>query len=248
MENTENEKLTLEEKAFEFERYKFRIDVIKWFIASVALVIMTIIIDKGFRERAAGVQEMQAFDRYVETILLADNIESRWKLSEYYAIVTPTERLRKRWILYKDSISSDYRTFKALKNKEEELRSLISDQGSSVPGIEKELSTIQNQLAPFQKGLTTSGKLDDALLWEAQGFSYLVQRDVENAIAAFAKSENAINGFHSVYEIGRYLTENKSRLLDSNSEFWKTAYKKIATDYSWKMPAATKISLIEHSK
>jgi|GEM_PF-5869237 len=243
--NSENE--TLEEKTFKFEKYKFNIEVFKWFIGSVALVIITIIIDKGFKERTAGIQEMQAFDKYVETILKADNIEDRWKLSEYFAIVTPTERLRERWLAYKDSISSDYANFRELKEKEFKLKNSVSTTDSLAP-IDKRLNDIQNQLAPFEKSLTNSNVFSSAELYEENGFSYLIKKDVSNAIISFRKSENATNGFHMVYEIAKYLNENKSKLMNSNSEFWKTAFKKITTDYSWKMPQDIKEKLHENSK
>lgn len=99
------------ESNMNYEKFKFLIELAKWFIGSVVLVIVTVIIDKGFKERSAGIQEMQAYDKYVDIILEADNIEERWKLSEYFAIVTPTDRLRERWVAYKDSIEEDYRKF-----------------------------------------------------------------------------------------------------------------------------------------
>jgi hypothetical protein len=70
----EKEKLTPEGKTFNIQNYKFGIELFKWFIGSVAIVVMTLIIDKGFKERTAGIQEMQAYDKYVEVILKADNI------------------------------------------------------------------------------------------------------------------------------------------------------------------------------
>jgi hypothetical protein len=62
------------------------IDLIKWSISSVAIVLVTLIIDTGFRERSTGIQEMQVYDKYVDIILKADNIEQRWKLCEYFSI------------------------------------------------------------------------------------------------------------------------------------------------------------------
>ena len=41
------------------------IDLAKWLIVSVGLVIMTTIIDQGFKDRAAGIVEMGAYDKYV---------------------------------------------------------------------------------------------------------------------------------------------------------------------------------------
>lgn len=88
------------------------IDLIKWFIGSVVIVVVTLIIDTGFKEREAGIKEMEVYDKYVSIILTADNIEQRWNLCQYFSIVTPTERLRERWQVYKDSISDDYYAWK----------------------------------------------------------------------------------------------------------------------------------------
>lgn len=248
--DTQKEKLSSEEKAFNFEKYKFIFELVKWFIGSVALVVITIIIDKGFKERSAGIQEMQAYDKYVEVILKADNIEERWKLSEYFSTVTPTERLRERWIAYKDSINADYLEFKKLKEAEQELQNqknaaLVS---GPISETDKKLNQIQRQLAPFETKLISSNNSNSAGDWEAKGFQYLLNHDVENAISAFRTSENTSNSYHQVYEIARYLSENKSKLTDSNSEFWKTAIRKITTDFSWGMPFDIRNKLIEDAK
>lgn len=237
---------TIEEKTFSFEKQKFKIELIKWFIGSVALVIVTIIVDRGFKERAAGIQEMQAFDRYVEIIMKADNIEERWKLSEYFAVVTPTERLRNRWLKYKESISADYAKFKELKDAEFNLKNKSFSEDSLTP-TDIKLKEIQKQLAPLERSMT-GNKASDAASFEAEGFSYLLNKDVENAIKSFRKSEDATNGFHAVYEIARYLSSNKTKLKDINSSFWKEAYKKIVTDYSWEMPSDVKDKLTEYSE
>jgi hypothetical protein len=248
--NAQNAKRSLEEETFHFEKFKFKIELVKWFIVSVVLVILTIIIDKGFKERAAGIQEMQAYDKYVEIILKADNIEDRWKLSEYFAVVTPAERLRNRWIAYKDSINGDYQKFRTLKEMEYELsqQKYASLTDDTMSEEDKKLNEIQNQLVTFERRLVNTNDLGAARLWESKGFMYLLDKDVNNAIEAFTNSENSYNQYHQAYEISRYLTENKSKLLDNTSEFWKTAYRKIATDYSWKMPLNIKNQLLENSK
>jgi hypothetical protein len=248
--SSENEKQSLEEKTLNFEKYKYRFELVKWFIGSVALVIITLIIDKGFKERAAGIQEMQAYDKYVEVILKADNIEERWKLAEYFSIVTPTERLRERWIAYKDSITSDYKLSKKLKDSILVLQNRKNASLASEPISEtdRKLDQIQLQLAPFEKKLLKTGDSNSAQSWEEKGFLYLLSHDVENAITAFRNSENASNTYHQVYEIARYLNENKSKLADSNADFWKTALRKITTDFSWGMPIDMKNRLIENTR
>lgn len=132
-----------------FEKWS---DLVKWFIGSVVLVIVTLIVDKGFRERSAGIQEMQAFDRYVEIILKADNIEERWKLTEFFSTVTPTDRLREKWISYKNIIAPDYNTFKKLKEKEYTLREEINA-GKKSPETLMKLNQVRKQLESYETKL-----------------------------------------------------------------------------------------------
>jgi hypothetical protein len=90
--------------------------------------------------------------------------------------------------------------------------------------------------------------LELAKKYELEGFNYLLQRDVNNAILSFRKSENSYNGFHMVYDIAFYLDKNKIKLSDRNSEFWKEVYLIILKDYSWKMPDEIKAKLVEMTK
>lgn len=83
---------------------------------------------------------------------------------------------------------------------------------------------------------------------EAEGFKYLFNRDVENAIKNFTASENAFNGYHQVYEISRFLKQNKAQLSDTKSEFWPAAYRQILQNFSWKMPGGAKEKLQTLSK
>lgn len=242
-----DEKPTMEEQAFQFEKYKFKMEMFKWFIGSVTLVAITFIIDSGFKERTAGIQEMQAFDQYVEIILKADNIEERWNLSEYFAIVTPTERLRNRWIAYKDSIRPYYNLYKKLKADEFTLRSaaLKSD---SVRTNDLKLIEIKNQLAPFEKRLINTNEEGSAEVWKDMGFAFLLQKDIENSIKSFRECEKSDGKNQSISAITAYLNENKPYLEDKNSRSWKSTYKKIATDFSTGIPDDTRAKLIEKSK
>ena len=125
------------------------IDFSKWYIVSVAIVFAAKIIESSYTERDTGIKEMQVYDKYVETILEADNIEARWKLAEYFSTVTPTERLRDRWVAYKDIIATDYLKFTELERKENELLSkdsLTSNQKNT-------LNQVQTEKAKFEKKL-----------------------------------------------------------------------------------------------
>jgi len=192
------------------------IDLIKWSISSVAIVLVTLIIDTGFRERATGIQEMQVYDKYVDIILKADNIEQRWKLCEYFSIVTPTERLRDRWKVYKDSIQDDYFTWKKSQVKDSVE---IGLNNASLLGVNKSSSAKE---------------------FEKRGFESLISKDIEESIISFRQAEDSYNGYHNCYEISNYLIRNKSELSNPNSPLWNELYNKILTDWSWGLSKETK--------
>lgn len=121
----------------------------KWYMVSVAIVFAAKTVEASFSERETGIKEMQVYDKYVNTILEADNIEARWKLAEYFSTVTPTERLRERWIDYKDIIKDDYLKFKELDSKE----SALLSQRTLTPDQKVTLNTVQREKATFEKKL-----------------------------------------------------------------------------------------------
>lgn len=92
-----------------FERFKYYVDLAKWFIVSVALVVMTTIIDAGFRDRSAGLSEIQQYDKYVtELIVLNEEVGPRRLLAQYFANVTASDKLRKQWQEYYKLLDSEY--------------------------------------------------------------------------------------------------------------------------------------------
>ncbi len=79
-----------------FEKYKYKVDLIKWLIGSVALVIMTTIINWGFNDREEGLNEIQQYDKYAtELIVLNNNPVNKRMLAQFFSTVTPSEKLRK---------------------------------------------------------------------------------------------------------------------------------------------------------
>ena len=90
-------------------KLKFWIDLAKWFIVSVALVVTTLIIDTGFKERAADLTELKFYDKYItELTVLNSNPANKIMLAEYLLCISPSIDLRKRWKAYYDTIYPDY--------------------------------------------------------------------------------------------------------------------------------------------
>ena len=191
------------------------IELIKWFIGSVVIVIVTLVIDTGFKEREAGIKEMEVYDKYVEIILNADNIEQRWKLCEYFSIVTPTERLRKRWQAYKDTISPDYYKWKKVKLQIDTLYIESTNELNDSP-----LMTVEN--------------VSNIKHIEQMAFNSLLQRDYTSSVDWLTKAENEKPGYHNCYEILKYLKSNKD-LQDTNSSKWSQFFDIIINKWSWEM-------------
>ncbi len=89
----------------------------KWFIVSVALVVGATIIGDGFKEREQDVKEIGVFDKYVTMITEADGIEKRWLLAEYFSMVAPAGELRNSWEAYKIAIRPSLDEYRANKEK-----------------------------------------------------------------------------------------------------------------------------------
>jgi hypothetical protein len=149
---------TTKEPAGNNEGYKYWIELAKWFISSVVIVILTIIIDKGIKDREAGIQEMNAYDKYVSVVLKANNIVERWKLAEYFSIVTPTERLRDRWIAYKKEIEDDYKLYLILKKNERAIMEKLESDLKNDSTLSNKLEAIQHQISVINTPLTNAEK------------------------------------------------------------------------------------------
>lgn len=200
------------------------IDLLKWFISSVCIVVVTLIIDSGFKDREAGIKEMEVYDKYVHIILQADNIEQRWKLCEYFSIVTPTERLRNRWQAYKDTISQDYFNWKSSQFSKNDSLQIISDLND--------------------KPLVTTDEVKiSAHSYEISGFNDLINKNLNSSIDNFEQANRIKPGLHNCWEIYQYLKSNKTSLLDNDSEKWNELYKKILKDWSWGLPNNIKFEL-----
>lgn len=206
------------------------VDIIKWFIGSIVIVIVTLIIESGFKERETGIEEMKIYNEYVDIILKADNIEERWKLAEYFAIVTPTQRLRERWVNYQNILAPDYKRYKGLDSVEAEIVSNPNEY------MMDSLVIIQEEKKTLGGSLVHKSNFQLAEQYESAGYDALLNKDISEAIKNFKLSEDYYNGYHQVYEIYLYLLKKKKQLANSTLEEWKSVYIDILNKYSWKMP------------
>ncbi len=102
----------------EGEKLDKLIDLGKWYIVSVAIVLAAAIVNDGFREREQDIKEMDVFDKYISTITMAGGIEQRWLLCEYFAAVSPDGPLQKAWKNYQKILQPRYDEYR---NDQEEI-------------------------------------------------------------------------------------------------------------------------------
>lgn len=109
--------------------------------------------------------------------------------------------------------------------------------GISTPADNKVKLQIENRPA------NPSSKMQKAAQMENEAFENLFAKDVAKAITSFEEIEKIYPGFHSAYEISRLLKQEAKNLSDQNSANWKSLYKSILENYSWKLSPETKNTL-----
>jgi hypothetical protein len=225
------------------ESSKNRIDLLKWFINTVVIGLLTFFFTWVLNERKQGVEEIKVYNTYIELVTKVDGLAERRLLAEFFSNVTVSSKLKEGWEDYYIILDKQY------KNEIARQDSLINkiDSTTIIGKVELENAIlVKNKIK--NTGLTSpiisERKIDNyqlALEKELEGFNFLLEKNIDDAISAFSSSENAYNSFHQVYEIAVFLkNKNKSQIRRGN-EFWKSIYQELLVKYSWKMPEAIKL-------
>lgn len=213
---------TSDKSISDFEKFKYYVELAKWFIVSVVIVVITLIIDTGFRDRAAGMQELKEYDRYVtEKIVLNSNITSRRLLAQYYSTVTPSKSLKSGWKEYYDLLDIEYtQTFNkrdSTKSVNDSLSLLLAAKTQSTPKrqvIESQIAKNEILLNNYSEELRhdivpPSSFLADDWVIVAGGYSSLL--DAQKAIDTLQGNNLSILLYkkHNMYRIiiGPYPTQ-----------------------------------------
>lgn len=224
------------------ERLKIWIDLGKWAVVSVGLVIMTKIIDTGFKDREVGIKEINEYDKYVSLVTDNNKISERRLLAQYFAHVTPSKTLQKGWQSYFNTIDEEYQALVEEKKQIKERLALLNEAENftaSSPDflqLQSEIKDIEEELTPTFKKEKTINDFEAAINWEKKGFQNLINKNLDQAISAFENSENSYNSFHQVYEIASYLKQKRKSGETIDDRFWQIIYKEILANFSWKMP------------
>jgi hypothetical protein len=241
----------------EFEKYKIKIGLFKWAIGTVGLTLITYFINWGFKDREQGIAELQVYDKYAsETVIFAVNPNNRLLLAQFFANVTPSDKLKCGWKDYLKVVTVEADTFNVRLKRWQKIADSLSKDTSTTEakaayrkakeredGYEKINSIkLADEKAPaVVEFKTTVGKPNESLAreFELKGFEALLAKDLDRAINNFTLSENSYNGYHSSYNIARHLQSIKSG-FDNSNQSWVALNRHIAQHFSWKMPPEIK--------
>jgi hypothetical protein len=214
------------ESKLKFEKYKFNWSLVKWAVGFFVFVCVTNTVSNDIKDRNEGIEEMKAFDRYVDIIHKADNTDDRWKLAVFFSAVTPTKRLRDGWVAYKDSIREEYDTFIVYKKQQSALQSKVV-QGKDPSALAK-LNQVTNQLIPYEKKLagpaqTTANAQGEVPL---NNFIDQLRKDTRNKVLSvyddFFKSANTVNN-SVVLDLLKDLGDSYTTIQTSYNTDYKSA-------------------------
>lgn len=102
----------------------------------------------------------------------------------------------------------------------------------SVPKFDHIDNEIKLQIGSNKLALN---KFDSAQSLENEAFDLLFKKDITSAIDKFDECERNYPGFHSVYDISKFLKTEKNSLSEFSSDKWKEVYTYILNKYSWKL-------------
>ena len=125
------------------------IDLGKWFMVSVAMVLGASIVSDSFRAREQDMKEMELFDKYVSTIIQVEGIEQRWLLSEYFATVSPSGKLKEAWVDYHKLLEPPYDEYKQNKEK----IAILETKDSNTVQDAKKLASLYQSNMVYEKSL-----------------------------------------------------------------------------------------------
>lgn len=206
---------------------KDKIDLVKWFLGSFVIVILTTIISYQFQDREHGLNEMNQYDKYVtELIVLNKDLGKRRLLAQYFAYVTPSDKLREPWMNYYLLLDEEYKQLQ----KQDSLLTIQITSSRDTISTQHLIQKSEEIKQKLNDDLVMPGnnKADEAARLERLGFESVLNGDIQSAIGYFQQCESVYPSYHSSYEIIKYLKSNV------NSD--KKTICKDLLKWTWKVP------------
>ena len=166
-----------------------RIDLLKWFINTVVIGLLTFFFTWVLNERKQGVEEIKVYNTYVELVTKVDGLAERRLLAEFFSNVTVSSKLKEGWENYYKILDKQYKIELA---KQDSIINKID--ASTIEGkaaLENALSVknkIQNTglTSPIIQN-TKSNNYELALKNELEGFMAVLDKNIEGTISAFSR-------------------------------------------------------------
>ncbi len=98
----------MKKKALEDTQLDRMIDLGKWVVVSVSMVVIVSVVADGFKEREQEMKELEYFDKYKDITLSIKGIDQKCLLADYFATVSPDGQFKRSWEAYREKIRPDY--------------------------------------------------------------------------------------------------------------------------------------------
>jgi hypothetical protein len=222
----------LDSQKIKLEKQKIYFDFFKWLLGTVGIGILTIFINARLNNRAAALNEMQFYDRYVTDLIVLNNKTGpRRLLAQYFSTVAPSDKIRDGWKKYYEIVNVEYQNL-LLKDsiatkRIEELQpdSLKSTNARELKKLTIQRTNIRNEISTEMKipseafGKTISDEISEAENYYRSG-SYTGK---EEALRIYYKLAFNLSDLQKLS-----LTKEQRKLLSEADE----AYKNNNIDYA----------------
>lgn len=199
-----------------------KIELIKWFLGSFVLVIITTIISFHFQDRQQSLSEVTFYDKYAtELIVLNPDVAKRRLLAQYFAHVTPNSKVREQWMSYYKIVNDEWIKAGGGSNL---YHGPQSQSDSSVSYEEHPRDNVESDLEFVLPGT----KFESASELERLGWEALLEGKKEDALFYFRRCERIYPGFHSIWEV--------IKLLESRGDLSLEEMKSDLKKLTWKLP------------
>jgi|WetSurMetagenome_2_1015567.scaffolds.fasta_scaffold02787_2 hypothetical protein len=98
-----------EELNQKLDRQKMWIENIKWFIASVLIVVVALIVDSNFKKRDLMLRELDQYDKFVDLLIANNNtIGAQYKVAGFYDKFSISKDIKEKWDIYLQELKKEY--------------------------------------------------------------------------------------------------------------------------------------------
>jgi hypothetical protein len=98
-----------EEVNQKLDRQKMWIENIKWFIASVLIVVIALIVDSNFKKRDLMLRELDQYDKFVDLLIANNNtIGAQYKVAGFYDKFSISKDIKEKWDVYLQELKKEY--------------------------------------------------------------------------------------------------------------------------------------------